>query len=67
MLDFEDVKGPLSSWLRKGDVIRFITKQFNSFLRNFRDDSQNFVYEEKIHNMCLNNKQSLEVIFTHLS
>ena len=67
MLDFEDVKGPLSVWLRKNDVIKFITKQFNAFLRNFKDDTGAFVYEDKIHDMCMNNKQSLQVVFTHLS
>lgn len=67
MLDFEDVKGPLSQWLRKTDVIKFITKQFNSFLRNFKDENGSFLYEEKIHDMCSNNKQSLQVTFTHLS
>ena len=67
MLDFEDVKGPLSVWLRKNDVIKFITKQFNAFLRNFKDETGAFVYEDKIHEMCMNNKQSLQVVFTHLS
>ena len=59
MLDFEDVKGPLSVWLKKPEVIKFIIKQFNSFLRNFTDDNNQYVYEEKIHEMCMNNKQSL--------
>lgn len=68
MLDFEDVKGPLSVWLKKADVIKFITRQFNQFLRNFKaQDTGAFVYEEKIHEMCQNNKQSLEIGFTHLS
>ena len=56
MLDFEDVKGPLSNWLKKENVIKFITRQFNTFLRNFKDDKGHFVYEDKIHEMCLNNK-----------
>lgn len=67
LLDFEDVKGPLSVWLKKPDVIKFITRQFNQFLRNFKNETGNFVYEDKIHEMCQNNKQSLEVVFTHLS
>ena len=52
ILDFEDVKGPLSIWLKKNDVIKFIHRQFNQFLRNYRDEEGKFVYEEKIHNMC---------------
>lgn len=67
ILDFEDVKGPLSIWLKKDDVIKFIHRQFNQFLRNFRDEEGKFVYEEKIHTMCQNNKQSLEVVFNQLS
>jgi len=52
LLDFEDVKGPLSVWLKKPDVIKFITRQFNQFLRNFKNETGNFVYEDKIHEMC---------------
>ena len=52
MLDFEDVKGPLSGWLLRPDVIRFITRKFNSFLRMYRNETGNFVYEDKIHDMC---------------
>jgi len=67
MLDFEDVKGPLSVWLKKVEVIAFIQGQFNQFLRHFRDDSGNYHYEDRLHDMCMNNKQSLEITFTHLS
>jgi DNA replication licensing factor MCM2 len=67
ILDFEDVKGPLSIWLKKPDVIKFIHRQFGQFLRNYREEDGKFVYEEKIHTMCQNNKQSLEVTFSHLS
>jgi hypothetical protein len=67
LLDFEDVKGPLSVWLKKPEVIKFVTRQFNQFLRNFKNESSNFVYEDKINEMCQNNKQSLEIVFSHLS
>jgi hypothetical protein len=53
LLDFEDVQGPLSVWLKKVDVIKFIFRQFNQFLRNFKNaETGVFVYEEKIHEMC---------------
>lgn len=53
VLDLEDVKGPLQNWLKKQDVVRHITKQFNQFLRNFKNNDTNaFVYEDKIHEMC---------------
>jgi DNA replication licensing factor MCM2 len=66
-LDYEDVKGKVSIWVQKPDVIRWIRKIFNTFLRTFRDEANNVVYEGRIHEMCLNNKQSLEVTFNHLS
>lgn len=66
-LDYEDVKGKVSIWVQKPDVIKWIRKIFNQFLRTFRDDQQQVVYENRIHEMCLNNKQSLEVTFNHLS
>ena len=34
-LDFEDVRGPLFIWLKKPDVIKFVTRQFDMFLRRF--------------------------------
>lgn len=68
LLDFEDVQGPLSVWLQRTDVIKFIARQFNQFLRNYKNpETGAFVYEDKIHEMCQNNKQSLEIIFNHLS
>jgi len=67
MLDFEDVKGPLSTWLSRDDVIKFINRKFNTFLRSFKNETGNYVYEDKIHEMCQNNFQSLEIVFTNLS
>lgn len=67
MLDFEDVKGPLSQWLGRDDVIKFINRKFNTFLRSFKNETGNYVYEDKIHEMCQNNLQSLEIVFTNLS
>lgn len=58
ILDFDDVQGPLNLWLQKRDVIKWISRQFNNFLRNFKNDgdANRFDYEEKIHEMCQNNK-----------
>lgn len=53
------MKGPVSTWLKKPEVIRFISRQFESFLRRF--------YEEKIHEMCQNNQQSLQMDFNDFS
>ena len=35
--DYADSKGPLSQWIQKKEVINFISRQFESFLKTFRD------------------------------
>jgi DNA replication licensing factor MCM2 len=68
MNDYADSKGPLSQWIQKKEVINFISSQFGSFLRTFRDPvSGQTVYEDRIQNMCQRNKQSFEINFTDLS
>jgi DNA replication licensing factor MCM2 len=67
VIDYEEVKGQLSQWIQRGEVIRWIRKSFSNFLRSFKDEQGVSVYEERIREMCSNNKQSLEVTFNHLS
>lgn len=55
-LDCEDVKGKVSVWVQRPEVIRWIRNKFNTFLRTFRDEQGAVVYESRIHEMCLNNK-----------
>lgn len=59
IVDYDDVKGPVSTWLKKTEVQRFISRQFENFLRRF--------YEDKIHEMCQNNEQSLQMDFNDFS
>lgn len=66
-IDVEDVKGKLSQWLQRPEVIRWIRKIFINFLRSFQDDSNVHIYEQRINEMCQANKQSLEVTFGHIS
>lgn len=66
-LDYEDVKGKLSQWVQRPEVSKWIRKIFAHFLRTFTDELNKNIYEERINEMCSNNKQSLEVTFTHLS
>ena len=66
-IDYEDVKGKLSLWVQRQEVIRWIRKIFLNFLRSFKDEHQIHVYENRVHEMCTNNKQSLEITFNHLS
>jgi phage baseplate assembly protein W len=56
VIDYEDVKGQLSQWLQRPEVTRWIRKTFGSFLRNFRDEAGTGTYEERIREMCANNK-----------
>ena len=66
-LNRTDVKGKLSDWLKEPHVIRYIQISFNKFIKNFKDENGNNVYESRIIEMCTNNKQSLEVNFNHIN
>ena len=67
VIDYEDVKGTLSEWVQRAEVVRWIRKNFSHFLHTFKDEHGVSVYEERIREMCSNNKQSLEITFQHLS
>lgn len=67
LLDFDDAKGNIVEWLKNPRTIRFIRHQFNNFLRNFKDEKDVEVYEQRITEMCVQNRQSLEVTYSHLS
>lgn len=56
VIDFEDVKGQVSQWVQRPEVVRWIRKTFGNFLRNFKDDNGSGTYEERIRDMCSNNK-----------
>ena len=66
-LDYEDVKGKLSQWVQRPEVVRWVRRIFAHFLRTFTDENGQNVYEQRINDMCANNRQTLEVTFTHLS
>jgi DNA replication licensing factor MCM2 len=57
VIDYEEVKGALSQWVQRPEVVRWIRKSFSNFLRNFKDEQTGVsVYEERIREMCSNNK-----------
>ena len=56
VLDYEDVKGKVSVWVQKPDVVKWIRKNFDQFLRTFKDENNVHVYENRIHEMCLANR-----------
>ena len=55
-LDLEDVRGNLSAWLQREEVVKWIKRHFSNFLRDFLDESGANVYEQRINEMCSNNK-----------
>lgn len=64
----EDFKGNLANWIKDPKTVRFIRTAFRNFLKDFRNpESGQLVYEQRISYMCSNNRQSLEVDFSHLS
>jgi DNA replication licensing factor MCM2 len=67
-LDIEDVKGKVSTWIKQPRTIRWIRRVFAGFIRTFKDEETGEeVYEGRINDMCINNKQSLEITYSHLS
>ncbi len=67
LLDMEDIKGRTSDWLMQDRTQKWIKRNFNIFLRSYKDDSGNCVYEQRIHDMCDANSRSLEVTYSHVS
>jgi DNA replication licensing factor MCM2 len=65
ILKKEDVKGNLSEWLIQPHVIRFIYSSFSKFVKTYKENDR-LVYEDRLIESCSNNRQSLEVNFTHL-
>eukprot|EP01022_Parablepharisma_sp_SALTPOND_P000960 TRINITY_DN105340_c1_g1_i1.p1 TRINITY_DN105340_c1_g1~~TRINITY_DN105340_c1_g1_i1.p1 ORF type:complete len:621 (+),score=50.62 TRINITY_DN105340_c1_g1_i1:414-2276(+) len=67
MLDMEDIKGKLSEWIRQPRAQKWLKRNFDFFLRNYKDENGGLVYEGRIHQMCKDNKQGLEITYTHLA
>jgi hypothetical protein len=53
-LNRTDVKGKLSDWLKEPHVIRYIQISFNKFIKNFKDENGNNIYEARIIEMSTN-------------
>lgn len=65
-LDIEEVKGKLPEWINEARTQRWIRRAFKKFLLNFKEANGALIYEQRIHEMCAHNKQSLEINPTHL-
>lgn len=60
------MKGKLHEWIKQDDTLKYINQKFRKFLRSFKGDHDFPIYINKINDMCINNKQSLMVSYTHL-
>ena len=54
----EEMRGgsDINEWLKEKRTIQFVRNSFGRFLRNFKDDRGVDIYEERISDMCTNNK-----------
>jgi DNA replication licensing factor MCM2 len=66
-LNREDVKGKLTDWLQQPHVQKYIHIAFSKIIKEYKDENERPVYENRIVDMCTGNKQSLEVNFTHIN
>ncbi len=66
-IDKEDVKGKLMDWLSQPHAARFIRSLFQKFIKGYREDQNEEIYENRIVEMSKANRQSLEINYPHLS
>lgn len=69
LLDQENQKGNVLQWIQEPYGIRAIRKAFTKLIKEYseiRDEDTIHVYENRIIEMCQNNRQSLEVNYEHL-
>ena len=65
-LDVEEVKGKLHEWIKQDETLKYINLKFRKFLKSYRGDGDYPIYLTKINDMCVQNKQSLFINYTHL-
>lgn len=65
-LDASEARGKLHIWIKEPRTVRWIRRNFKKFLFSFKENGE-LVYMNKINEMCSNNKQSLEVSYSHIS
>jgi hypothetical protein len=52
-MPFEDIKGPLSNWVKTESIQRQIKLRFRAFLDQYKDENNNLVYKPRIRDMCI--------------
>jgi len=66
--NIEDTKGfTLLEWVQKPEIRREIKLRFSEYLRTTRDENDHPIYRDKIKQMVMENKQSLEVDYQLLA
>ena len=67
-VDIENYDCPLREWITRERTKVEIRRKFSRFLRKFtaKEDGE-LVYRKRIREMCVSNRQSLEVSYLHLS
>ena len=67
-VDIENYDCPLREWITRERTKTEIRRKFSRFLRKFtaKEDGE-LVYRKRIREMCVSNRQSLEVSYLHLS
>ncbi|KAL0036084.1 hypothetical protein WJX79_002039 [Trebouxia sp. C0005] len=66
-MPFEDIKGPLSNWVKTESIQRQIQLRFRAFLDQYRDENNSLVYKPRIRDMCIDGQQSLLVDLDQLA
>ena len=65
ILSQDQIKGKESLWLQEPHTIRFVRTVFTKFIKGFKEDEKS-IYENRIVEMAQNNRQSLEVNYSHI-
>lgn len=65
-LDAEEVKGKLPQWIKEEETMKYIKFKFTKFLNNFKGEGEMPIYATRIKEMCISNRQSIEISYTHL-
>lgn len=65
--NLDDYKGPVREYLLLDSTKREVRRRFRLFLTEFRSPSGGYEYMTAINTMCAENKQSLDIGYTHLS
>lgn len=67
IVNLEDYQGPLQEWLNQDQVKMEVKKRYRDFILNFTNEEGNFVYQQKITQMCNECKNSIEISYPHIT